>query len=74
MWRQRSRSWLNSAPASDDRLLAPPIAEQRRIAVRLREQLDEIDRAKAALEAQRKAIDALPAALLREVFGAQSAA
>jgi hypothetical protein len=29
----------------------------------------EIDRAKAALDAQRKAIDALPAALLREVFG-----
>ncbi len=47
----------------------PPLAEQRRIAARLREQLAEIDRAKAALDAQRKAIDALPAALLREVFG-----
>jgi type I restriction enzyme R subunit len=35
----------------------------------LREQLNEIDRAKAVLNAQRKAIDALPAALLREVFG-----
>ena len=52
----------------------PPLDEQRRIAARLREQLAEIDRAKAALETQRKAIDALPAALLREVFGAQSAA
>ena len=47
----------------------PPLDEQRRIAARLREQLAEIDRAKAALETQRKAIDARPAALLREVFG-----
>lgn len=47
----------------------PPITEQRIIAARLREQLAEIDRAKAALEAQRAAVDALPAALLREVFG-----
>lgn len=46
-----------------------PLDEQRRIAARLREQLAEIDRAKAALAAQREAIDALPAALLREVFG-----
>jgi len=52
----------------------PPIAEQHRIATSLREQLAEIDRAKAALEAQRNAIDALPAALLREVFGVRSAA
>ena len=47
----------------------PPIDEQRRIADSLREQLTEIDRAKAALETQRKAIVALPAALLREAFG-----
>ncbi|HEY5277814.1 MAG TPA: restriction endonuclease subunit S [Coriobacteriia bacterium] len=47
----------------------PPLAEQRRIAARLREQLAEIDRAKTALDAQRNAIAALPAALLREVFG-----
>ncbi|HSW42738.1 MAG TPA: restriction endonuclease subunit S [Patescibacteria group bacterium] len=46
----------------------PPLAEQRRIAASLREQLAEIDRAKAALEAQRTAIGALPAALLRDVF------
>lgn len=46
----------------------PPLDEQRRIAARLREQLAEIDRSKAALDAQRKAIDALPPALLREVF------
>ncbi len=47
----------------------PSLADQRRIAARLKEQLAEIDRAKAAIQAQRKAIDALPAALLREVFG-----
>ena len=51
------------------RLCAPPVAAQRRIAARLKEQLAEIDRAKAGLQAQRAAIDALPAALLREVFG-----
>ncbi len=52
----------------------PSLDDQRRITARLREQLAEIDRAKAALEAQRAAIDALPAALLREVFGEVSAA
>jgi type I restriction enzyme S subunit len=51
------------------RVCVPSIDAQRRIAARLREQLAEIDRAKAALDTQRKAIDALPAALLREVFG-----
>ncbi len=51
------------------RVCAPPLDEQRRIAAKLREQLVEIDRAKSALETQRVAIDALPAALLREVFG-----
>jgi type I restriction enzyme S subunit len=48
----------------------PAIDQQHRIATQLQEQLAEIDRAKAALEAQRSAIDALPAALLREVFEA----
>ena len=51
------------------RVCVPPLDEQRRIAARLREQLAEIDRAKSALAAQRAAIDALPAALLRDVFG-----
>jgi len=51
------------------RVCVPSIDAQRRIAARLRGQLAEIDRAKAALDAQRKAVDALPAALLREVFG-----
>jgi restriction endonuclease S subunit len=74
-WRDRSsgasstmkkitRSQLNAAV-----IPLPSLAEQRRIAARLREQLAEIDRAKAAVEAQREAIDALSAALLRKVFG-----
>ena len=58
-----TRTQLNAAV-----IPTPPLAEQRRIAAHLREQLAEIDRAKAALDAQRKAIDALPPALLREVF------
>ena len=49
----------------------PSLADQRRIATRLSEQLAEIDRAKAALAAQRAAIRLLPPALLREVFGAE---
>jgi hypothetical protein len=53
---------------------AGTLDEQRRFVARLHEQLAEIDRAKAALGTQRKAIDALPAALLREVFGEVSAA
>jgi type I restriction enzyme, S subunit len=52
------------------RVCVPSINAQRQIVERLREQLAEIDQAKVALHAGRKAIDALPAALLREVFGA----
>jgi type I restriction enzyme S subunit len=55
------------------RICVPSIDVQRRFVARLREQLAEIDRARAALEAQRGAIAALPTALLREVFGEVSA-
>jgi type I restriction enzyme S subunit len=47
----------------------PPLDEQRSIAARLRTQLAELDFTNAALNTQRKAIDGLPAALLRDVFG-----
>lgn len=46
----------------------PPVDEQRRIAARLREQLAAVSQARAALEAQLAAADALPAANLRAVF------
>jgi type I restriction enzyme S subunit len=46
----------------------PPLAEQRRIATRLREQLAEVARARAAIEAQIDACEELPPAHLRAVF------
>lgn len=49
-------------------ICAPPLAEQQRIAGRLREQFAEIERARAAAAAQLEAIAALPGAYLREAF------
>ena len=46
----------------------PPIAEQRRIVAHLEEQLATADRARAAAAAQLAAIEAMPQALLREIF------
>ena len=46
----------------------PPMDEQRRIAARLREQLAAVSHARAALEAQLSAADALLAANVRAVF------
>ena len=47
----------------------PPLPTQRRIAAELKLQLAEVDRARAALQAQLEAAKALPAASLRAVFG-----
>lgn len=46
----------------------PPLPEQQRIAARLREQMQAVDEARQAAEAQLKAINQLPAALLRQAF------
>ena len=46
----------------------PPLPEQHRIVARLTEQLAEVERAHAAVEAQQAAARALPAAYLRDVF------
>lgn len=46
----------------------PPLPEQQRIAARLREQMQAVDEARQAVEAQLKAINQLPAALLRQAF------
>ncbi|MCZ7645975.1 MAG: restriction endonuclease subunit S [Planctomycetota bacterium] len=46
----------------------PPLAEQERIAGRLTEQLGAVERGRAAAEQRLAAAEALPAALLREVF------
>lgn len=47
----------------------PPLAEQERIAGRLTEQLGAVERARAAAAQRLAAAQALPAALLRAVFG-----
>ena len=50
-----------------------PLAEQRRIAARLREQMAEVERAHAAVQAQLDAAQTLLAALLRDVFDSRAA-
>lgn len=47
----------------------PPLPEQKRIAAELDAQMALVERARAATEAELRAISLLPAALLREVFG-----
>jgi len=51
----------------------PPLAEQRRIAAMLTEQMAQLDRARAAAEVQLAAIRALPAAHLRAIFESDEA-
>jgi type I restriction enzyme S subunit len=45
-----------------------PIGEQRQMAARLREQMAEVERARAAVQAQLDAAKILPTALLRDIF------
>jgi type I restriction enzyme S subunit len=49
--------------------MVPPIDEQRRIVAALSAQLAQVERARAAASAQHQAIEALPAAHLKMVFG-----
>lgn len=51
----------------------PPLPEQRRIAALLTEQMAQVDKARAAAEAQLQAAQELPAACLRDVFGGEEA-
>ncbi len=64
-----TRTQLNAAV-----IPLPPLDQQERVVARMRRQFAEIARAMAALEPQRAAIDALPAAILREVLGEANAA
>ena len=57
---------INKTVLSRFPLLIPPLAEQHRIAVRLREELSAVAQARAALEAQLAASEALPDACVRE--------
>ena len=47
----------------------PPLETQRRIAHRLREQVEKVQQLKSALTEQLEALDNLPSAYLREAFG-----
>jgi type I restriction enzyme S subunit len=55
------------------RVLLQPLDEQRRVAARLREQFSILEEARAALETQLKAAEALHAANLRAVFESEEA-
>jgi len=51
----------------------PPLPEQKRIAARVQELMQDVERARAACEAQLKAAKALPRAYLRQVFESDEA-
>lgn len=70
---EKSSETTNISNLGTDDMLAleiplPPLAEQERIAGRLTEQLGAVERARAAAAQRLAAAEALPAALLREVF------
>jgi len=65
--------WVGQAAFNRNKLMSvqiplPSLLEQRRIVAVLDEQLAEVDRARAAVEARLRAVRALPEAFLREVF------
>lgn len=65
--------WIGQSAVKNDRLLSleiplPSLAEQRRIAARLREHMASLGQARAAAEAQLEAAKAVSAAYLRQVF------
>ena len=71
--------WIGQSAVQRNKLLGleislPPVTEQRRIAARLREQMAEAERARAAVQAQLDAAQKLPAALLRAIFTSPAAA
>jgi type I restriction enzyme S subunit len=68
---ENSKSTIAHLPAvrlSALPLPLPPVADQRRIAQSIHDDLASIDAMTKAIEAQREAADALPAALLRRAF------
>jgi restriction endonuclease S subunit len=63
---------LSTADISALEIPLPPLSEQRAIAKRLSEQMEQVDAARQAAQAQLEWIDVLPSAILREVFGADT--
>ena len=55
----------------DQLIPLPPLPEQKRIVGILGDRLSTIDKARTATEAQLQAINALPAALLRQAFNGE---
>jgi hypothetical protein len=66
--RQKMIPRIRSGYSEDAEILQPSLAEQRLMPGILNERMAAIDRARAAREAQRHEINALPQALLRKVF------
>ncbi len=65
--------WIGQSAVKNDKLLAleiplPPLPEQKRIAAILNEQMEAVQKAREATQAQLEAAKSLPAAYLRQVF------
>jgi type I restriction enzyme S subunit len=82
-WQQRvfeniCNRWIGQSAVQRDKLLAleillPPLPEQQRIVSILSEQMEAVERARAAAQARLEAAKALPAAYLRAVFNSSEA-
>ncbi|MHC1610504.1 MAG: restriction endonuclease subunit S [Candidatus Methanospirareceae archaeon] len=64
---------LNREDAYNQIVPLPPLPEQKRIATKLHELMQEVERARTACEKQLEAVKALPSAYLREVFESEEA-
>ncbi len=62
---------LNTTILRDCLIPLPPLPDQQRIAVQLKAQMVAVEKARKAAEAELKAINALPAALLRRAFNGE---
>ena len=68
--------WIGQSAVKNDKLLSltiplPPLAEQKRIAAILKEQLAAVEKARAAAEEELATVNTLPAALLRRAFSGE---
>lgn len=68
--------WIGQAAVQREKLLnlnvpLPPLHEQKRIAAKLQELMQEVERARTACEKQLEAAQALPPAYLRQVFDSE---
>jgi len=68
-----TRPKLNQKQAILIPIPLPPLHEQKRIATKLQELMQEVERARTACEKQLEAVKALPSAYLREVFESEEA-